>query len=115
MEPATLSGAESARLLKFLLTITNPAPEVVACIESGLTWLENAKITGPGKTKLNGKTSYAPDATSTEVYWARFYDLTNSQPVFPDRDGIVYNTFAEMAAKNKLGYDYYTTQPGSIL
>ncbi len=115
MEPATLSGMESAQLLKFLMTITNPAPEIVACIESGLKWLENAKITGMGKTNVNGKTSYEPDAASTEVYWARFYDLKTNKPLFPGRDGVVYDTFAAMAAKNKLGYDYYSTQPGSIV
>lgn len=115
MEPATLSGLESAHILKFLMTLTNPTPDVVACIESGLQWLEAAKVTGMAKTKVNGKTSYKPNPTSTEIYWARFYDLKTGLPIFPGRDGIVYDTFAGMAAKNKLGYDYYSTQPGSIL
>ena len=115
MEPATLSGLESAHLLKFLMTLTNPAPEVVATIEGGLKWLDDAKITGISKAKVNGKTTYETNAASTEVYWARFYDLTNGRPIFPGRDGIIYDTFAAMAAKNKIGYDYYTTQPGSIV
>lgn len=115
MEPATLSGLESAHILKFLMTITNPTPEIVTGIEDGLKWFEAAKITGLTKSKVNGKTGYEPDAASTEIYWARFYNLTNSQPVFPGRDGIVYDTFAAMAAQNHVGYDYYTTQPGSIV
>jgi hypothetical protein len=28
---------------------------------------------------------------------------------------VVYSSFAEMSANNKLGYDYYTTLPGSIV
>ena len=115
MEPATLSGLESAHILKFLMTISKPTPEVVACIESGLKWFEDAKITGEGKTKVNGKTTYEPNAAATEIRWARFYDLTNNQPVFPGRDGNLYDTFAAMAAKNKVGYDYYTSQSGSIV
>ena len=115
MEPATLSGLESAQLLKFLMTITNPAPEIVAGIESGLKWLEAVKITGMARTNVNGKTSYEPDAASTEIYWARFYDLKTNKPLFPGRDGVTYETFAAMAAKNKIGYDYYSTQPGSIV
>jgi PelA/Pel-15E family pectate lyase len=115
MEPATLSGLESAQLLKFLMTITNPAPEIVAGIESGLKWLEAVKITGMARTNVNGKTSYEPNAASTEVYWARFYDLKTNKPLFPGRDGVIYDTFAAMTAKNKLGYDYYSTQPGSIV
>ena len=52
MEPATLSGPESAHILKFLMTLTNPAPEVVACIENGLKWLDAVKITGEVKTNV---------------------------------------------------------------
>lgn len=115
MEPATLSGLESAHILKFLMTIPNPSPEVVACIESGLRWLEDVKITGIGTTNVNGKTIYVADPVATEVRWARFYDLTTSRPVFPGRDGVLYETFQAMAAQNKLGYDYYTSLPGSIV
>ena len=115
MEPATLSGLESAHILKFLMTLANPTLELVTCIESGLKWFEDAKITGVSKTNVNGKTVYALNKASTEVYWARFYNLTNSQPVFPGRDGVVYETFAAMIATNRGGYDYYTTQPGSII
>ena len=93
-----------------------PAPEVVACIESGLAWFESAKIIGMGKiTNEKGKTAYGPDTASTEVRWARFYDLTNRKPVFPGRDGVLYESFDAMAAKNKIGYDFYTSQPGSIV
>jgi PelA/Pel-15E family pectate lyase len=115
MEPATLSGLESAHVLKFLMTVTNPTPEIVAAIESGLTWLEAVKITDVGKTNLNGKTIYVSGPASTEIYWARFYNLTNSKPVFPGRNGILYDSFATMAAQNKLGYDYLTTLPNSII
>lgn len=115
LEPATISGNESARLLKFLMTIPRPSPEVVAAIESGLAWLESVKVTGISKTKLAGKTVYEANPAATEVYWARFYDLTTGQPVFPGRDGTLYPTFAAMSVHNKLGYDYYSTIPGSIV
>lgn len=115
LEPPTLSGSESAHLLKFLMTIPHPSPELVISIDSGLAWLERVKITGLAKTERDGKTAYEANPASTEVYWARFYDLTTSKPVFPGRDGVLYESFAAMAAKNKLGYDFYTTQPGSIL
>jgi PelA/Pel-15E family pectate lyase len=115
MEPATLSGLESSHILKFLMTITNPSPEIVACIESGLKWFEAAKITGEMKTNEKGKTVFEPGAAGTEVRWARFYNLTNSQPVFPGRDGILYESYDAMVATNRGGYDYYTSQPGSIV
>jgi PelA/Pel-15E family pectate lyase len=115
MEPATLSGLESARVVKFLMTLSQPSPELKQVIEDGLAWLDAIKITGLTKTKVDGKTAYVADPASTEVYWARFYDLATSKPVFPGRDGVLYPTFEAMAAKNKLGYDFYTTLPGSIV
>jgi PelA/Pel-15E family pectate lyase len=115
MEPATLSGLESAHILKFLMTVTNPSPGMIRSIESGLEWFDRVKVTGLTKSTVDGKTAYVADASSSKIYWARFYDLTDSRPVFPGRDGVSYNSFAEMAANNKLGYDYYTTLPGSIV
>ena len=115
MEPVTLSGLESARIVEFLMSITKLRPEIILSVQGGLAWLEDVKITGLARTNVNGKTTYVLDAASTEVYWARFYNLTNSTPVFPGRDGVIYDSFAAMAAENRLGYDYLTTLPGSIV
>lgn len=115
MEPATLSGLESAHILKFLMTITNPTPETVSSIEHGLKWFDAAQITGIGTASVNGKSVYVSDPASTKVRWARFYDLKTGKPIFPGRDGILYETFEAMAASNKLGYDYYTSLPDSVI
>ncbi len=115
MEPAAISGLESAHVLEFLMKLPQPAPEIVASIEHGLGWLDRVKVTGIARGKRDGKTTYDPTPGSTEVYWARFYDLTDSHPLFPGRDGVIYTTYEAMAANNKLGYDFYTSQPASIL
>lgn len=116
MEPATLSGVESARLLKFLMTIPKPYQELIESINSGLAWMENAQITGLRRSKIDGKTVYLNDPTSNDIHWARFYDINSGRPVFPGRDdGKLYDTFEAMAAKNDLGYDFYSTLPQSIL
>jgi PelA/Pel-15E family pectate lyase len=114
-EPATLSGGESARVLEFLMGISNPSPEIIAAIESGLTWFETHKITDIRKTQRDGRTTYESDPASTEVYWARFYHLQTGKPVFPGRDGILHETYEAMAAGKSVGYDYYTTQPSGLL
>ena len=115
-EPAALSGVESAQLLKFLMGIPKPSSEVIACIEAGLVWLEAAEVKGVAKVKREGRTLYVADASSHEAYWARFYDLATGKPMFPGKDGVVYQSFEELAAANRdLGYDYYSTQPGSIV
>lgn len=115
MEPVSFSGLESAHILKFLMTLRSPSPELVAAIEAGLSWLESARVTGIAKRKVDGRTVYTEDPASTEVYWARFYDPVTGRPIFPGRDGVVYESYEAMIAKNAGGYDYYTTLPGSVL
>lgn len=115
MEPPTLSSVESAQVLKVLMDLRQPAPEWVECIEAGLAWLEQTRIEGLRKTKVDGRTVYVDDPEATKVYWARFYDLAHSRPVFPGRDGVLYESFNAMAANNDLGYDYYSTRPGSVV
>jgi PelA/Pel-15E family pectate lyase len=115
MEPATLSGVESSRILKFLMTVPRPAPELIDAIESGLAWMESAQITGISRAKVDGKTAYLDDPTSDETYWARFYDISTGRPIFPGKNGKVYDTFAAMAAENELGYDFYSALPGSVV
>lgn len=115
MEPASLSGLESAHILEFLMSIKRPSPEVIAAIEAGLQWMEAVKVTNVARHKVGGKTIYQIDPATTEVYWARFYSLKTGQPIFPGRDGLIYDSYEAMVAKNAAGYDYYTTQPGSLV
>jgi PelA/Pel-15E family pectate lyase len=115
LEPASLSGIESSQMLRVLMKVRNPSPALVDSIENGLKWLEETQVTGLRRTKVDGRTSYVRAPDSSEIYWARFYDLETGEPIFPGRDGEVYDTFGEMAAENKLGYDFYSSRPGSVL
>jgi PelA/Pel-15E family pectate lyase len=116
-EPPSLSGGESADLLKFLMRQGPTTPEMVSAIESGVAWLAAHRLTGLRKTKNEaGKTDYVSDPTSTETYWARFYDIQTSKPMFAGaQDGVMYSTFSEMAARNKVSYDYFTTRPRDLI
>lgn len=116
-EPPSLSGAESAELLKFLMRKAPVTPPVCSAIEDAVAWLDAHKVTGMRKTKApSGMTDYVQDTTSTEVYWARFYDLEKGKPIFAGaEDGKIYATYHEMAQHNKVGYDYYTTKPRDIV
>ena len=87
----------------------------MTCIEAGLQWLGGAQVIGLRSTTVNGKVAYVSDPASTQVYWARFYDLKTGKPIFPGRDGVIYDTFPAMAAKNDVGYDYFTSKPERIL
>jgi len=116
-EPPSLSGGESANMVKFLMRNGPTTPEVIAMIDSAMKWFETHKLTGLRKTTTaEGKTDYIDDPTCTDVIWARFYDLQSGKPIFAGaQDGIVYPTFHEMAAKNKVAYDFFSTRPKELI
>jgi len=45
-ELASISGDESVNVLRFLMSVPQPGPEVVDAIQSGVAWFEAAKISG---------------------------------------------------------------------
>jgi PelA/Pel-15E family pectate lyase len=116
-EPPSLSGGESAEVVRFLMRKAPITDATKAMIGTAVAWFENHKLTGLRKTKnTEGKTDYVEDASSKEAYWARFYDLKTGKAIFPgSQDGINYPTFREMAARNKVAYDFMTTKPGDLL
>lgn len=116
-EPVSLSGLESAEVLRFLIRQGTLRPELIAAVNSGTEWLSAHRISGLRKTKNDdGQTNYIQDEASTEVYWARFYDVKTGAPIFAGaEDGKIYNSFHEMAQQNKVTYDYFTQKPASLL
>lgn len=116
-EPPSLSGGESADLLKFLLKRARGTGEVDAAVRDALEWLAAKQLTGLRKIKdENGRTDYVEDATCKDVLWARFYSLETGLPVFPGADdGVIYPTYHEMSRNNRVAYDYFTTKPAPLL
>lgn len=115
-EPAALASIETSHVIRFLMGLPAPRPDVVRAIEDGLAWLDAAAVKGVAKVKRGGRTIYVADGSAADPLWARFYDLDLGRPLFPGKDGVIYSSFEEMAMVNdKLGYDYYSTRPGSVL
>jgi PelA/Pel-15E family pectate lyase len=104
-------------MIKFLMRKGPTTPDVTTLIEQGITWIKTNRLTGLCKIRTpEGKTDYITDPTSTEVYWARFYDVVTGQPLFAGaQDGIIYPTFQEMAKNNKVAYGYFTSKPNDII
>ena len=118
-EPPSLSGYESVGLTRYLMSLDDPSPEVIAAVEGAVAWFQANSIPD---IRIETFTNDAGErdrrvvaAPGAPLQWARFYDLTTGQPVFPGRDGILHKTYNEMAAGKNVGYDYYTTAPSSVL
>ena len=105
-ELPSLSGSESAGVLRFLMSIDKPSPEVVRAVKAGVAWFEAAKIDGVRIEKVNGDRQVIVDPTAPPV-WARFYDLETGSPFFCDRDGVKKTQLAEIGKERRNGYAWY--------
>jgi PelA/Pel-15E family pectate lyase len=112
-ELPSLSGAESAGLLRFLMTLEKPSPEVVRAVKAGVAWFESAQLTGLRYER--GKNDGIPtEDASAKPLWARFYDLETGKPFFCDRDGVKKSTLAEIGKERRKGYAWYGTWGESV-
>jgi PelA/Pel-15E family pectate lyase len=119
-ELPSISGNESVGIIKFLMTIDKPSPEIKQSINSAIAWFESVKIVGfkiqdiKDSSQPKGKDRIiVPDPNST--IWARFYDLETNKPFFAGRNSIVKYNLAEIENERRVGYAYYGTWAKSLL
>jgi pectate lyase len=120
-ELVSLSGAESAGILRLLMSLDGPSPDVVRAVESAVEWFESAKIEGirierrrdAGATRGFDKVVVKdPDAPPV---WARFYDIETNRPIFCDRDGVPKESLDAIGIERRTGYAWYGSWPRKVL
>lgn len=120
-ELPSISGQESVPVVRYLMSIDKPSPEIVDAIQSAVKWFESARITGvqvvdkrdpalPG-----GMDRIVVQNPNAPPIWARFYDIETNKPFFVGRDSVKKETLAEIEQERRTGYAYYTTAPAYLL
>lgn len=118
-EPPSLSGSESVRVVRFLMTIERPSPEIIAAIEGATAWLQSAALTGvrvdetPGPDGRTDRRLVADPAAPP--LWARFYELGTNRPLYLDRDSKFRYDFAEIGYERRSGYAYHGNWAATLL
>lgn len=105
-EHPSLSGAESSGILRFLMIMDNPSPEVIRAVNAGAAWFESAKIEGYRYQRSKTGPALIKDPSAASM-WARFYDINANRPVFSDRDGVVKFDLDEIGGERRGGYTWY--------
>ena len=103
-ELASISGGETVGIVKFLMSLGNPAPEVRAAVEAAISWLNRSAVNA---AELGQKGTKGPQ-------WARFYEIETNRPLFSDPDGAKRYSFHEVKAKRNT-YAWFTDAPESLL
>jgi pectate lyase len=96
-EPVSLSGAESAAILKLLMSLDEPNGRMRRAIHAGAAWYESAKITGIRVERKGGDRAVIEDPNAPPL-WARFYEIESGRPIFCGRDGVKKYHFSEIEA-----------------
>ena len=125
-ELPSITSRETVDVLRYLISIERPTPEIVAAVEGAATWLEASALHGwrferfaapPVTFEYHTATDdrrLVPDPAAPPL-WARFYDLETNEPVLANRRGQRVATFGEVERERRTGYDWYGTWPASFL
>lgn len=110
-EPPSLSGAESVGIVRYLMSVEDPSPEVIAAVDGAVTWLSAVAIEG---VRVESFTDAAGQRDRRVVLdenappiWARFYELETNRAIFLGRDSVVRYEFAQIERERRAGYNYY--------
>lgn len=110
-ELISLSGNESVDIIRYLMEIEEPSPEVIRAVEEAVDWLERVKLEDirvvekedpslPGGYDL----IVGFDPVGASPMWARFYEIGTNYPMFVGRDGIARDALGEIEHERRVGY-----------
>jgi PelA/Pel-15E family pectate lyase len=120
-ELISLSGSESVGIVRLLMSLDNPSPEVRSAVEGAVAWFETAKIRGirvehrPDPQAPKGINKVVIQDDTAPPMWARFYEIGTNQPIFSDRDGVAKRNLADIGYERRNGYNWLDYWPQKLL
>ena len=112
-EPIAISAGESATVLSMLMSIDEPAPEVVKAIEAAVQWYRDVQIDGYELIVTKEDRVLAENKNAPPL-WARFYEIGTNKPIFAGRDGVIKYSMAEIEQERRSGYAWYNYNGGKV-
>jgi len=120
-EKVSLSGSDSVGIVRFLMGIDEPGPQVREAIEAAVAWLQEVKLTGIRQVEKRdpalpgGRDKVIVLDAQAPPLWARFYEIGTNRPIFSGRDGVIKYSLAEIERERRTGYAWYTGAPAKLL
>jgi pectate lyase len=120
-ELVSLSGAESVEVVRLLMSLEDPSPEVERAVEGAVAWFEAAKLPGirvvrqDDEKSPTGKNRVVVKERSAPPMWARFYEIGTNRPIFADRDGVAKYDLAAIGYERRNGYAWLGYWPRQLL
>ena len=105
-EHVSISGGESAGVIRLLMSLESPSPEVIRAVSAACGWYERVKLTGIRQVERGGDKVIVADPDAPPL-WARFYQIGTNRPIFSGRDGLIKYDVAEIEHERRNGYAWY--------
>ncbi|HET7899068.1 MAG TPA: pectate lyase, partial [Flavisolibacter sp.] len=119
-ELVSLSGAESAAIVAFLMKVEHPSSAILHAISSAMDWFAKSRIDSFRYADV--KDASLPKgydrvllADPASTVWARFYDIDTNKPFFCGRDGVKKWNVSDIEYERRTGYAWYGTWPKDLL
>ncbi len=125
-ELPSIAVQETVEVVRYLMSIPEPSPEVVEAIEGAIAWLGAVRITGlrletfetePEQYRFHSTTRdrrLVEDADAPPL-WARFYDAADNSIVLATREGVRVADYADIPRERRTGYDWFGGWPRTLL
>jgi PelA/Pel-15E family pectate lyase len=114
-EPAGLCSSESASVVRLLMDLPSPSPQVIAAVEGAVAWFRKTKITGfawrntPDQGRL-----LVPDPAAAPL-WSRLYEIGTDRPIFGNPDRTIHYDVSEITRERRSGYSWYNGSVAPVL
>lgn len=116
-EPPAMASGESADLLLYLMSLSDPTPAEVAAVHAGVAWLKGAALMGKAWTVDKDDPSGGRrlvDQPGAGPLWSRYYD-TQGKPVFGERDKTLRDDANELSPERRRGYSWFSAGPAKAI
>lgn len=126
-ELVSIVSQESVENTRYLMSIPNPSPEIIAAVEGAVAWMKRSAIPGkrletfalPAPVKYDYHTATTDnrlvDDPSAPPLWARFYDISDNSVILANRDGLRVATYADIHPERRSGYGWYGQWPKELI
>ena len=110
-ELPSISGAESVGVVRYLMSIERPSPEVVEAVEAAVDWFRKVAVNGVRVVTVadaslpGGKDRRIVQDAGAKPVWARYYEIGTNKPMFIEQ-GVVKYTLAELSHSHRVGHGW---------
>lgn len=143
-EKPSLCVRESVPVVRFLMGLDRPGPDVIEAVQGAVAWLDGVKLTGirleqmpdtekdklftiliredpeqkessPMRYQGTGYDSVVVEDPTAPPIWARFYEIGTNRPIFCGWDGKIKYDYAQIDYERRMRYGWYGYYASGLL